>query len=130
MTEELKQLLARHTVNSTETLERFLNDEQLYIHFLYKFTQDSTFAKFLDAVDADDYIGSFEQAHALKGVCGNLGFQDFYQYFAELSDDLRSAGKPIDFVLFQERVEAVRKSYPLLISELLATEDVLGAKNK
>ena len=60
-------------VNLDETMERFMQSEEMYIRFLKRFPADKNFDKYMKAVDESDVTAAFEATHALKGVTANLG---------------------------------------------------------
>lgn len=73
MEEQLKQKLMEYGVNLQGALERFMNNEGLYLKFLNKFPEEPTFARLEESMQKEDYPEAFRQAHTLKGVSANLG---------------------------------------------------------
>lgn len=71
------------------TMERLLNDEELFEICLQSFTEDAGFAGLKSAVEAKDYKAAFEHAHALKDVAGNLGLTPLFQAISGLVEALR-----------------------------------------
>lgn len=68
--------------------ERFLGNQELYLHFLKQFTTDESYGKFLEAMKA----GHFEQArihiHALKGMSANLSITSLHMICTEIDAQL------------------------------------------
>ena len=69
---------------------RILQIEKLMDKHIRKFTQNGLVDTLVAAVDAMDATQIFEAAHAVKGVCGNLGLTDLYELAAILSDEFRA----------------------------------------
>ena len=102
-----KQQLVDAGVDVDGALDRFMENKALYKKFLLKFVEDKSFEKLMDCLDAGDASGAFMQAHALKGVAGNLGFEHLLEVLSPLTEQLRSgdmAGIPV-------KQEEVRKRY-------------------
>lgn len=71
-------------------MDRFLNNEELFLSCLKTFARDPEFAKLNDAVQTESYEEAFEYAHNLKGVSGNLGLTPLYQSLVTIVESLRS----------------------------------------
>lgn len=71
-------------------MERFLDDEDLYLSCLDIFAEDENFAKLRQSLDSKNYTDAFDSAHTLKGVSGNLGLSPLYQAVVEIVEPLRS----------------------------------------
>ncbi|MBU3827044.1 MAG: hypothetical protein IAA31_06095 [Candidatus Anaerobiospirillum merdipullorum] len=69
----LPQLAAQLAINLPQALERFGHNEALYIKYLKLCPQETTFSDFRRAISTQDSVALAESAHALKGLCGNLG---------------------------------------------------------
>lgn len=70
-------------------MERFVNDEKLYIECLQEFICDETFQQLKASIKSKDFHNAFECAHTLKGVCGNLGLVPLYNELCNLVERLR-----------------------------------------
>ena len=75
-------------VNSA--MERFMGDEELYIDCVTQFKNDENFEQLKAALEAEDYSSAFRFAHAIKGVCANLGLSPLFKAVAELVEPLRN----------------------------------------
>ncbi|MDD3401766.1 MAG: Hpt domain-containing protein [Hespellia sp.] len=71
------------------TMERLVNDEELFEMCLAQFSEDAGFAELRTAIEAKDYHAAFEHAHALKGVAGNLGLTPLFEAISVLVEALR-----------------------------------------
>ena len=81
MSENLKTELLSQGVDYATALERFMGKEELYKRFLVKFLADDNF----NQLEAN--IGC---AHTIKGLCGNLGFDNLLEEDSQIVEILRS----------------------------------------
>lgn len=65
-------------VDLPAVLERFLNNEALLLQFLKKFSQDSNYQLFQEAMEQKNFEEAFNAVHNLKGLCGNLSIMPLY----------------------------------------------------
>lgn len=75
--------------NVQEALERFVDDEELYITCMNLFVNDASFSALGDALKSQNYRAAFEAAHTLKGVAGNVSAGSLYEIIGSLTDKLR-----------------------------------------
>ncbi|MBR2546807.1 MAG: Hpt domain-containing protein [Eubacterium sp.] len=68
---------------------RVLRMDKLVDKHIRKFTKNNVVENLLEAGETLDPTQMFETAHALKGVCGNLGLKGLYDLASELSDEFR-----------------------------------------
>lgn len=80
-------------VNVDEALERFMGNGALYEKMLNKLTAAVKDVQVLPFFEAGDHKTALENAHALKGVTGNLSVTPLYKGYTEIVDELR-AGNP------------------------------------
>ncbi len=99
--EKLKEI----GVNTEEALARCMGNESFYFRLIGMAAEDVNFAKLEDAIAAKDWKGSFEAAHALKGVLGNLGLTPMYNAASDLTELLRPM-EPCDCEEALGRVQA------------------------
>ena len=95
-----------------DALPRCLNNEAFYLRLVGKAVQEPAFDRLREALEAGDLAGAFDQAHALKGVTGNLALTPIDKPVREITEHLRS------------RTEM---DYQPLLSEILAGRDSLLA---
>ncbi|MEG0289957.1 MAG: Hpt domain-containing protein [Erysipelotrichaceae bacterium] len=72
------------------TMNRFLNDVDLYISCFETFLKDEAFDKLGNAIQKNDYQSAFDYAHTLKGVVGNMGLTPMYQIISKMVEKLRN----------------------------------------
>lgn len=66
MNEENKKLLLEAGVDLDRTMERFMNNEGLYLKFLKRFPEDPNFAQMKENIAGGQYEEAFKNAHTLK----------------------------------------------------------------
>lgn len=86
----LKEGMEKLDINIEVTLNRFMNNEGMYLRFLRKSADDPTYDMLKKAVETKDYKEIEINAHTLKGVAGNLGFEELMDSCAKLVADVRT----------------------------------------
>ena len=76
--------------NVDEGLQRCMDNEAFYLKMVQKLTEDDTYQRLQEALEAKDLDGAFEAAHALKGVHANLAMTPIFQPLHEMTELLRS----------------------------------------
>ena len=74
---------------SYEQATKVLRIDKLIDKHIRKFTKNGVVDNLLKASEDLDPSQMFETAHAVKGVCGNLGITGLYDLASELSDEFR-----------------------------------------
>ena len=72
-----------------EQAMRVLRMEKLLDKHIRKFARNGAVEALLAAGETMDPTQMFETAHAVKGVCGNLGLTSLYDLASVLSDEFR-----------------------------------------
>ena len=73
-----------------DAMPRCLNNEAFYLRLVGKAVEEPAFDRLREALEAGDLDKAFEQAHALKGVTGNLALTPIDQPVREITEFLRS----------------------------------------
>lgn len=89
LNEETTKKLKDYGIALEEALDRFLDDDELYITFLGKFLKDKSYADLVASLADNNVEDSFMHAHTLKGVAANLGINPLYKVTSDLVEDLR-----------------------------------------
>ena len=76
--------------NTTEALERMLDDEEFYMECLYTVVENPNFEILKKALTEKNAEKAFESAHALKGILGNVGVTPMYELIVEIVEPLRN----------------------------------------
>lgn len=117
MTDEQVKKLEGLGVNLEDTLERFVDNEQLYLKCLNKLLDDKNYTNMLSAIDEEDAEAAFDAAHALKGVSANLGLDKLFKEMKVITEVFR-AGK-LDYDSDNlERLQAAYKEAIGVIKDL------------
>ncbi len=74
---------------SYESAKKILPMDKLIAKFILKFLTDQSCSRLLTAGEARDAAGIFEGAHALKGVCANLGLDSLSAAASEVAEAYR-----------------------------------------
>lgn len=96
------------------SLERFVNNETLYIRFLKKFLNDPNMEKLKLYMEEGDMDNAFQCAHTLKGVTGNLGLTALYVPLCQLVKQFRMNDTDNLDVLFQDIYDCYQKTCKIL----------------
>ena len=107
MTEEQKVKLCDIGVDLDETLERFVDNEDLYFRCLNKLLQDSNYQNMLDAIENANAEAAFDYAHALKGVSANLGLDKLYREMKTITEVFRAGSLAFDL----DNMDRLKSSY-------------------
>lgn len=70
-------------------MDRFIQDEDLYISCLEKFIDDASFGQLKICLEEKNYEETFNHAHTLKGVAANLGLDPLFACISSMVEDLR-----------------------------------------
>ncbi len=97
-----------------EVVKRLGVPEDFILVVLKKFYDDGSFERLVQALDAGATEDAFHAAHALKGVCANLGFDTIFVYASDMTELLRS-GALEDA---RAALPSLKKQYDSLLSAL------------
>ncbi len=116
MTSEQKTKLESLGVDLEETLERFVDNEELYLRCLGKLLQDKNYNGMFEAIDSKDASAAFDAAHALKGVTANLGLNRLYLEMKEITEVFRAGSLDYD----SGNMERIKKDYEEVVDTIKA----------
>lgn len=71
-------------------MERFLNDEEMYLSFLPTVANEPAFDALGKAIEANDVKDAFEQSHLLKGVVANMGLTPILDVIVKIVEPARA----------------------------------------
>lgn len=94
---------------TADALERFMNDEEMYLKYVRNFPEEPTMAKLVKAVEDQDYDAAEKAVHALKGIVNNLGFIRLADAAIDMLEELRDGN--IEDAL--DAYEDVKKQYDI-----------------
>lgn len=116
MTAELADKLAPFGIDYVDAMDRFGDNADLYERLALKYLDDSYMVALEAAMEAKDFSEGYSQAHALKGVAGNLSFKDLYECAALVSDALYAG----EYEAAEKHLPQVEKAHKLVIEGLEA----------
>ena len=76
--------------NTSEGLQRCMNNESFYLMLVNKFIATTDLSKLEDALNNGDLDTAFKEAHSIKGVCGNLSLTPMFNVLVEMVEPLRT----------------------------------------
>ena len=101
---------------SYDSAKRILQMDKLIGKFILKFLNDKSCERLLEAGAARDAAGIFEGAHALKGVCANLGLDSLSAAASDVAEAYRpGTGAGMDDAALDAALAAIRDRYDTTI---------------
>ena len=95
-----------------DSAKRILPMDQLIAKFVVKFLDDKSFEKIEAAAQTGDGSGIFEGAHAMKGVCANLGLDSLSQAASVLAEEFRPGhDRTMDDAEVQTKIAELKVRY-------------------
>ena len=82
--------LRAYGANVDEGMTRCMNNEAFYFRLIGMALKDSRFDTLGEKIAGGDLQAAFEEAHALKGVLGNLALTPIYNPVSEMTEFLRA----------------------------------------
>lgn len=116
MTAQLADKLRPFGIDYVDAMDRFGDNADLYERLALKYLDDSHMVALEAAMEAKDFSEGYSQAHALKGVAGNLSFKDLYECAALVSDALYAG----EYEAAEKHLPQVEKAHKLVIEGLEA----------
>ena len=99
--------LEAYGINTKEGLARCMGMAAFYGKMLSKGLKSDSFDKLEKLLAEGNLEEAFEQAHAIKGVVGNLAITPIYDKIADITESLR-AKKDLDYVSLYKPVKDLR----------------------
>lgn len=103
-------------VNIDEAMDRFMHNDELYKKMLLKLPSNIESQPVMSFIEKENYEQAKANAHALKGVTGNLSITPLYKAYSK-AVDLFKANKPND------AKQVIREMLPI-------QEDIIACINK
>ena len=101
----LMEELAELGVDTNEAIARFMGNSGLYERMLKKFPKAVEDSPVLAYAQSEDYETATSNAHALKGVTGNLSLTPLYSRYTQIVDMYRESNFKQANELLNETVE-------------------------
>jgi Hpt domain. len=97
---------------SYEQAVRIMRMDKLIDRYICRFGDGDTMERLLAASENMDAEGLFEGAHAMKGVCGNLGLDRLSRAAGELAEEFRpGSARNLSDDEVREKVRGVGELY-------------------
>ena len=95
-----------------EQAVRVLRMDKLIDKHIRKLTKNGVVEKLIDAGDSMDPTLLFESAHAVKGVCGNLGLTKLAAAASEIAEEFRPGNpRTLTDAQVSERIRGIAELY-------------------
>ncbi|MBO1678513.1 Hpt domain-containing protein [Bittarella massiliensis (ex Durand et al. 2017)] len=106
--QSMKNCFEEYGADYTGTMERFMQNEALYVRLLGKLFPSVELRQLGETLMTGNQADAFDAAHTLKGVAGNLGLTPLYEAVCAIVEPLRAKEKRADYpALF----DAVQKEF-------------------
>ncbi len=99
--------------------KKILMMDKMILRYLPKLATDSSCDKLYTAWENGDKVGMFEAAHALKGVCANLGLVTLSQKASEITELFRpGSNASVSDAELAGKIAAIRAQYESTVSKI------------
>ena len=99
--------LKAYGANTTEGMQRCMNNESFYFRLVKMIPGDPNFQKLYDAVEGGDLGTAFTAAHTLKGSTSNLSLTPILAPVCEITELLR-ARTQMDYTALIRKIRIAR----------------------
>lgn len=105
--EDIRKQLADVGLDVSEMISRFMDSEEMFLRFFGRFfdSADDVVRQLGESVAANDAASIERNAHALKGIAGNIGLNGVYVPAQKIVNDIR-AGKTDAYAHDYEQLRA------------------------
>ena len=102
-------------VDTNDAIARFMGNSELYESMLKKFPKAVEDAPVLAYAQSEDYETATSNAHALKGVTGNLSLTPLYDRYTRIVDMYRESNFEKANELLDETLEVQKKFLDVIV---------------
>ena len=102
--------LTAYGIDYDDALDRFGGNVELFKRLTCKYEADNHFVSMEAAFAAGDYEQAYREAHALKGVAGNLSFVRLYHLAGQICHALRNGSPEIAEKLVPDAADAHKQA--------------------
>lgn len=116
--------------DTEDGLKRCLGKEDFYLKMINLALKNENFELLGGALQAEDYVKSFELCHALKGVIANVSLTPLYDLISDLTEKLRACtgtaqaekGSPAEkegenFLELYKKIIGIQKNFLSLVEK-------------
>ena len=109
----IKELYAKIGGNYDQAV-RVMKSDRLIDKYVRKFTASQVAESLAEAGKTMDPVKLFESAHAMKGVCSNLGLESLTNAVNEITEEFRPGNtRRLSDADVQSRLDAIAKQYEI-----------------
>jgi len=108
---DVKKFYLDTNSNYEEALSRMMNDF-LIEKLVSKFISNNQYDALISAYENKDYQAVFTNAHALKGVAGNLALTSLFEIASVITEATRNGATPN----LDQEIEMLKESYSLIVN--------------
>jgi len=102
-----------------DAAKRILTNDALIGRFITKLPEDQSFQRLTAAAETLDAAGLFEGAHAMKGVCANLGLEGLSAAASTLAEEFRPGrARSMDDAAVRAHVAELAALYERTVEEI------------
>lgn len=100
-----------------------LRMDRLIERYVCRFPENNPMERLRKAGEEMDAAGIFEGAHAMKGLCGNLGFDRFSEAAGELAEEFRpGSARQFTDAQVREKLQNIEALYTRTVDGIRAYE--------
>lgn len=110
--------------DTEDGLKRCLGKEDFYLKMINLALKNENFELLGGALQAEDYVKSFELCHALKGVIANVSLTPLYDLISDLTEKLRACTGTVqvetggeDFYELYKKIREIQKNFLSLVEK-------------
>jgi len=104
-----------------ESAKRVMMMDSLIARFIVKLPEDPSFDRLMAGWEGWDETAMFEGAHAMKGVCANLGLDSLSAAAAAVTEEFRPGGaRKMDDEALNSRLAALKEDYERTVEAICA----------
>ncbi len=113
--------LYRSIGGNYDSAKRILQSDRLIGKFIVRFLEDTSAQRLQEAYEKGDKTGIFEGAHALKGVCANLGLDQLSRSASEIAEEFRPGNRQtLSQGELNSRMETIARQYQTTVDGIRA----------
>ena len=102
MTKENKAFFRENNIDIDMALERFSENEELYLKYFNSFPEDNTYTNFINSFKTDKLWQSQNLLITFMAIVGNLSFTDLYNDSRELLKKIKNISVSDAIILFEK----------------------------
>ncbi len=102
-----------------DAAKKVLMMDKMILRYLPKLPSDTSCARLVEAWEAGDRQGMFEAAHALKGVCSNLGLISLSSKAGEVTELFRpGSSQSISDAELAGKIASIKAQYDMTVEKI------------